>query len=293
MIVTGGMNTVNGAKKTVEVLEEPDCSLPFLNYDSTGHFMAMTSDTNDVLVCGGEQSREHSNMCFQLDLQNNKWIFHSNMTHSRNQAVVVSMDYGIYIFGGLGSDKTTEFLSKGSKTWSGSTNIPGGVYSACGLRISDLDIILIGGGNNRKRMVILNTSTYQWHNFTKELDVGRSAHSCILLGDKIMVIGGSDTHGHSISDTEIIPLDPSKPTSHASLNVPRKYFGVAVLQNGQDSRLLAFGGVDSSGFAVSSVEEWNESDQDWKHLQITLSENKMNFGYLVISDSSFCGKPRL
>ena len=151
--------------------------------------------------------------------------------------------------------------------------------------------MLIGGGNNRKRIITLNTGTYewQWRNFTKELEVGRSAHSCVLIEDKVMVIGGSDTHGHSISDTEIIPLDSSKPTTHANLNVPRKYFGVIVLQNGQDFRVLAFGGVDSSGYAVSSIEEWNETDQDWKHLQITLSENKMNFGYIVIPNSSLCG----
>ena len=297
LVVTGGMNTVDlGAKKTVEVLEEPDCILPPLSYESTGHFMAMTSDTKNVLVCGGEAKRGHSNMCFQLDLQNNRWTWHSNMTHPRNQAVVVAMDSGIYVFGGMRSETTSNFLPMEGKSWIGSIPIPGGVYSACGLRISDREIMLIGGGsNNSKRIITLNTGTYewQWRNFSKELEVGRSAHSCVLIGDKIMVIGGSDTHGHSISDTEIIPLDPSQPTIHASLYVPRKYFGVAILQDGQDSRLLAFGGVDSSGYAVSSVEEWNELDQDWKHLQITLSENKMNFGYLVISDSSLCGKSRL
>ena len=291
------MNTVDpDAKNTVEVLEEPNCILPPLTYKSTGHFMAMTSNTKHILVCGGEEKRGHSNMCFQLDLQNNRWTWHSNMTHSRNQAVVIAMDSGIYVFGGMGSETTTNFLPTEGESWMGSIPVPGGVYAACGLKISDREMMLIGGGgNNKKRIITLNTGMYewQWKNFTKELEVGRSAHSCVLLGDKIMVIGGSDTHGHSISDTEIIPLDPSKPTIHASLNVPRKFFGVAVLQNGQESRVLAFGGVDSSGYAVSSVEEWNESDQDWKHLQITLSENKLNFGYLVISDSSLCGKSKL
>ena len=108
------MNTVDiGAKKTVEVLEEPTCILPPLPYESTGHVMAMTPDTNKVLVCGGEESRGHSKMCFQLDIQNNNWTFHSNLTHPRNQAVVVSTDHGIYIFGGIGGDKTTNFLPKG------------------------------------------------------------------------------------------------------------------------------------------------------------------------------------
>ena len=67
----------------------------------------------------------------------------------RFNGVTVSMPNGLYIFGGGYSaplSDTFEFLPPGSNVWKlGSTQIPKGFTNGCAVRISDHELVLIGG----------------------------------------------------------------------------------------------------------------------------------------------------
>ena len=67
----------------------------------------------------------------------------------RFNGVTVSMPNGLYIFGGGYSAQlsdTFEFLPPGSNVWKlGSTRIPKGFTHGCAVKISDHELVLIGG----------------------------------------------------------------------------------------------------------------------------------------------------
>ena len=67
----------------------------------------------------------------------------------RFNGAAVSMPNGLYIFGGGYSaqlSNTFEFLPQGSNVWKlGSTRIPKGFTQGCVVRISDHELLLIGG----------------------------------------------------------------------------------------------------------------------------------------------------
>ena len=67
----------------------------------------------------------------------------------RFNGVTVSMPNGLYIFGGGYSAQlsdTFEYLPPGSNVWKlGSTQIPKGFTHGCAVRISDHELVLIGG----------------------------------------------------------------------------------------------------------------------------------------------------
>ena len=67
----------------------------------------------------------------------------------RFNGVTVSMPNGLYIFGGGYSAQlsdTFEYLPPGSNVWKlGSTQIPKGFTHGCAVKISDHELVLIGG----------------------------------------------------------------------------------------------------------------------------------------------------
>ena len=300
VVITGGLDSINlnnVPTKTVEIFGAPSCQLPPLLYGSIGHITFLLPMDNLILTCGGEIGffQGFSRSCFAYDKIKGNWTLHSSFATKRIHAISVTMENSVYVLGGTSSNKTSEMLESGSKTWIEGPEIPDGIVHSCGVRFNQNEFMLIGGFNEQslasRRILIYNTETNIWRNFSKELEIGRSKHACIISDNNLLVIGGSDIDGNTLKDTEIISLNSEVNVKHADLNVARKNFGVTELSMSTEEglKILVFGGQTGNGL-ISSVEEWSALEKKWKLSDLTLSDPRADFGYAPIPLSVLCGK---
>ena len=99
------------------------------------------------------------------------------------------MPNGAYIFGGEDYPTASDFLPKSSMIWEHGPDIPDeGIQHGCGVRISDTELVLIGGYNTWNRVIRFNIQTSTWTSMP-DLITGRRYHSCAFVNDKIIVAG--------------------------------------------------------------------------------------------------------
>ena len=100
-----------------------------------------------ILLCGGEYNPQK---CLQLD--HGTWKEHSTLNQERVDHSAVTTQTATFLFGGLYSEKTYEYLPKGSTTWlMGKTEIPRRFSIGCAIAVeSDQEILLIGGLGTEK-----------------------------------------------------------------------------------------------------------------------------------------------
>ena len=249
----------------------------------------MTSNGDNLLNCGGYSNYKK---CYSLDIQEKRWIPHSNLTQNRVYATSVTMPNGVYIFGGRGIDSqtTTDFLPKNSGVWQAGPSIPNRFESGCGVQISKEDLLLIGGYGTEDRLFEFNTKT---NNFTirgDKLQQGRYDHSCALLNDTIFVAGGwgGKSASHNVlKSTELVPLTNESPRFGGDLNTARYSFGLATI-GVHHKKAYSFGGRDRSAYSLKSVEEWDAYTEQWKLATFSLKETKGYFGYLAVPPQLVC-----
>ena len=248
----------------------------------------MTSNGDNLLNCGGYSNYKK---CYSLDIQEKRWIPHSNLTQNRVYATSVTMPNGVYIFGGRGIDSqtTTDFLPKNSGVWQAGPSIPNRFESGCGVQISQEDLLLIGGRGTYDRLLEFNTKT---NNFTirgSKLQQGRLGHSCTLLNHTIIVAGGwdADHNVNVLKSTELVPLTNGSPRFGGDLNTARAFFGLATIRV-HHKKAYSFGGEDSSFNSLKSVEEWDADTEQWKLATFSLKEGKDVFGFLAVPPQLVC-----
>ena len=116
------------------------------------------------------------------------------------------------------------------------------------------------------------------------LQQGRYHHSCVLLNNSILVVGGYSRD--YLSSTEIIPLANGTPRYGGNLNTARRYFGLATI-GGHYKKSISFGGYDGSN-KLSTVEEWDEDTAQWKLAPYSMEEGKYSFASLAVPPQMVC-----
>ena len=134
---------------------------------------------NDILLCGGYGSYEKE--CLRLETIG--WLHYNDMIYLREivDAICVEMKHSTYVLGsGTGSDsgyKTSEILKHNSNTWEIGPSIPGGFGfggAGCSVRISKKELLIIGGGLHKNRILKLDTDDNRWYNTSIQLFEGCS-----------------------------------------------------------------------------------------------------------------------
>jgi len=221
-----------------------------------------------------------------------KWKNHSSLTQERREATGITMPKGIYLFGGYHSETKFEYLPTNGKIWQeGGKSIPGGFGGGCGVKINSEELVLIGGVGTGTRVLKFNTMTNTFTTWST-LNQGRFAHSCTVLDQNIIVVGGYALTGGSTTpktaSTEIISISNNGKSTMAAtgnLNIARVHFGLVTLKG---PLVLAFGGQTDSD-RLDTIEKWNQETQQWKLVEsTTLSEKKAFFGYLAVPASAVC-----
>ena len=209
------------------------------------------------------------------------------------------MANGVYIFGGdrqtyqNHEETTSDFLPKNNnRIWQAGPIIPNGFTSGCGVKISEEEILLIGGqgdgfGDNLDRILSYNTRSNSFSTWESTLQQKRYGHECVLLNNQILVVGGRDYSGNWHRSTEVIPLASGTPRYGGNLNTARCYFGLAIVGDGHYKKAISFGGRNGSD-ELSSVEEWDEDTEQWKMAPYSLDVTDYGFASLAVPSQMVC-----
>ena len=282
---------------TVELLGDTTCSIPNLPHTIIDSPQMFLNDQKELVICGGYPK---SASC--LRLFNGEWHEYAELEEERQFASVVSMDDKTFMFGGDGSDTSSEILQDGS--WKEGPTIPGeGITEGCGVAISKEELLLIGGEYTRNRIIKYNIKTNNWTEVAS-LKVGRYEHSCTLFKNQVFITGGYDGFNdlNSVETLSLKTMTIKEESNglqvgrgcHGSglfhldgLQVGRGCHGSGLVHLDGKLKLAVFGGCNSD--SLDLIELFDEDTETWK-LSGThkLSEEKNGFGYLSVPSHLIC-----
>ena len=270
---------------TAELIpKRKNCAIPDLPIGIDGLSLLHTND-DKIMVCGGS-----NNVGTCLVLQHGQWKQDSYLFNRRHNATGISMPDAIYMIGQTYGKITWDWLSTGSTTWYASEGVSDVFEFGCGVRLSEFEILLIGGYTTERRILKINflTGTSQT---VGHLHQGRYGHSCSLFQDTIFVTGGKYSSSIYLAHTEMIELKTLTSRIGHDLKEARAFHGLAVSHVNKQLRLLAIGGSfgEGAGKYRDSIEIWNPEGQSWNFFkEMKLSKGKSRFGCLSVPTHLIC-----
>ncbi len=166
------------------------------------------------IICGGRQNDTNSNTCYSLE--NNEWVFYSNMSSARNAAAAAQLQDGnLLVTGGVGEYgsflETAEMLT--DMGWERKIPpLPVSIYAHCMVAVNSSTVMVIGGVQSSQYSGKSYYFTFGQTSWTKgpELKHKRYLHSCgRIKRDKdsqetsTIVAGGWD-ESSNLSSVEIL-----------------------------------------------------------------------------------------
>ena len=226
-------------------------------------------------MCGG---RNNKRKCLQLD--HSTWTNHSSLNVARVGHSTVTTKSATFLFGGIYSRKTFEYLLNGSNIWlMGKKEIPGnGFYAGCAIAIkSEEEILLIGGLDTQDRILSFNIKDHTFRELQTRLNVGRVGNRCAFIPKtkKVMITGGCYLNSTEILDTESESIINSNP-----LNSKRCNHGMGILTVDGEDKLVTYGG-ENNGY-INTVEIYNTQTEEWETTDIKLKVPRAVFGFLTV-----------
>ena len=168
---------------------------------------------------------------------------------------------------------------------------PLGVVRACGARISDSELLIIGGYRRRSKILMLNTYDNTWqYEDPIFLEHKRYDHACIVYNDKVIITGGSTEDDYASASTEIIDLGSNLTIRKGgSLLHKRKLHGMGIISYNGVPTLIAFGGQDITFTPVETVEIWNDDSETWDiALDVKMEIPRHQAGYVTLPRELLC-----
>ena len=248
--------------------------------------LSMVQHNGTILMCGGTRFSE---TCVQLD--RGTWKNHSNGRKERYFQSAVSTNTGTFIFGGLNSPRTYEYLPSNSTTWLlGKTNIPGqGFHDGCAISVKfGQEIWLIGGIGLGKRILSFNVNDHTFRELPCKLKVTRQQNRCAFIPNtnKIMITGGYGFDGYDSAceyqnSSEVLDIENESVSLASPMESKRADHGMGVVTINGDNRLAVFGGYDGK-IKLDSIELYNTQSKKWEMADIKLKEPHDCFGFLSV-----------
>jgi len=251
----------------------------------SGHISVTTTD-GKTLVCGGSTPSGYASSCLQFDYESKSWKEHSTLlSNYRLGASAVTLSKGTYVLGGEGdAGSSSELLATGSSVWTQGPHIPGvGVYSSCVAKLSDTEFVILGGIYERTQAIVYNEEQNTWRTLPS-LTVGVSGHSCVGLGDIVLIAGGITYGHHATGRTFIFDTKTGSTREVASLKYPR--YGAAMEFYG--GKPLILGGGDDSGNKRSDGEMWNMDTETWEEVDIHLNIARSSYYLVTMAEEIEC-----
>ena len=289
IVVAGGTKeSSTKGSSSVEVLIGDHGTIQLQDLPKIIRVPSMFPQNGSISLVGGTGN---SWKCLQLE--HGAWKEQSILNIQRFGHSSVRTKSATYVFGGMASEKTYEYLPKDSNIWrKGKTKIPGkGFVSGCAITVkSEQEIWLIGGWlnygylTNIERIISFNVKDHKFKILPYQLNVDRKAHKCAFIPNtnKIMVTGGyNHARQKYLDSTEILDTTDGSVTEASPMNSIRLKHGMGVITINGEDRLVVFGGVDAMGCELDSAEVYNEETEKWEMTDIKLKEPKHSFGFLT------------
>ena len=228
-----------------------------------------------MLLCGGY---DNAKACLQLD--SGTWKAYNALNEKRFEHSSITTQTASFLFGGLDSKTTYEYLPKDSSTWlMRETEIPGGFLGGAAISVkSEQEIWLIGGESTGKRILSFRVKdhTFQELPFTLKQEKPWAKCAYIPNTNKIMIMS-EYSKSTELLDTE----NGSIITLATTPNSSRKSFGLGVVTITDEDRLAVFGGHDGRA-KLDSVELYNVKTERWETSSLKLNDAKNKFAYLSL-----------
>jgi len=154
------------------------------------------------------------------------------------------------------------------------------MYESCAAKLSDTEFVILGGAYDGTQARVYNDLTGGWREWPR-LTVGVFGHSCVVLGDTVLMTGGL-SNGFT-GRTVIFDSKTGSAREVASLNYPR-YQAAMVLYRG---RAVILGGYYGSG-EKSDGEIWNMDTETWEEADIELNVARNSFSLLTTAEEIGC-----
>ena len=271
IIIAGGLSDTEFRSFKVQILigDIRTKILPKVTIDIFGSSVVVHN--GKILLCGGY---DNDKACLQLD--RGTWKEYNALNEKRFEHSSVTTQTASFLFGGLDSETTYEYLPKDSTTWlMGKTEIPGGFLCGAAISVkSEQEIWLIGGESTGKRILSFSVKdhTFQELPFTLKQDKPGAKCSFLPNTNKIMIMSENS------KTTELLDTEKgSLITLTATPNSSRKFFGLGVITTFDKDRLALFGGRGG----LDSVELYNTQTEKWDATDIKLQEPKAGFSVLT------------
>ena len=183
-----------------------------------GSFRSMVQHNGSILIFG---EMNNQSKCFKLD--NGIWKDHSTLNKQRYGASAVATPVATFLFGGLFSSKTYEYLPNGSTTWlMGKNDIAdGGIFGGSAIAVkSGSEILMFGGSCTLDRIISFNVDDHTSRVMDTRLIVGRRGLRCALIPktNKVMITGGGNDGGYNYTSTEIFDTENGSITTASPIN---------------------------------------------------------------------------
>ena len=269
------MEVIFGDSKTKKLPNWPD--------PLSGVSCSMIKHDDSILMSRGENFKAF----LKLDqLENGSWKEYKTINKKRSFQTAVSTETATFVFGGIRSPKTYEYLPKDTTKWlPGLTEIPGGFDDGYAIAVkSEQEILLIGGYTTEERILSFDVNKHTFEELPIKLNIGRHGHRCenIPYTNKIIVTGGKilDNTGNLAytNSTEIIDIENGSVSMASPMNSERSEHGIGILTIDDENVVAVFGGYDGD-YSLRSVELYNGY---WETTKMKLSEGKRGFGFLSV-----------
>ena len=220
-----------------------------------------------------------------------EWKNASELIHYRSHSTAITMKDTTFIFGGFYSQNTSEILRHGDDMWVQGPPIPFDFEYGCGVKISDNELVLIGGGHedNSKVILKLDTLTKKWHSVSLKLQQPRSGHKCIKFNQKVIITGGR----MNLTSTEVIDLSQRNNWQvryAGNTNIGRLFHSMAIINVDNVPTVSIFSGNPCD----TQVEVWNDHNETWEITdKVRPIESRGMFSHVTIEKNWFtdCLKP--
>ena len=181
-------------------------NFPIAIYGATGAIVS-----GHPIICGGSSKESFHSECYQHSKATNSWTFLTNMSTKRAYSASVPVNGKLLVLGGWDGDynnlATSEYVSPDGDASQPGPDLPGPRSLHCAVKLSNGQVMLLGGFSDRKSVIIFHPETEKFDQSLPPLTFERWAAGCAafkspLHGNRevVLAVGGEGTATAEVLD---------------------------------------------------------------------------------------------